>query len=522
MSAVTEIGLFQLAIDLVRLHESASDKHTTLVFVVDSHLERNQDLYAALLRRIQGAYISVDNLEQPTVRGRLDEDLANLLIEGLRTSALGLDIKILQKGSEVAVQTAKGTVPENPSERLLLSFFAALFSDKLFNHSVAAIAWSEARLEWLAKDTLWQLIRTLLGHYHSWAVKTLIFIAGARPDAELHCEHPDHSVRYALTEQGLAKRKTRVSLEAAVGKLTRHPERPFVLFLGAGASASARMPLGNAVRDYALERFFGDSSPPAVYELALRFHKWIVENDRLLVGEVGMSSAEFVDRLTLERVLLEEFRLNGREESPTLRHLKEKNKYAVECRETRVRKSLREISVRSNRLVIVTVNFDTILEAEFKDEIRVFATPGSFSDAEDYIARYLTEGGPIPILKLHGTLDEPASIVADVDTRSLGLPPAAKQTLQQLCGLAGSQTPWVYVGASMRDPDVAEVLGATDFSEGLDEWWVSPFPDPAVDRFVNEHRATRWHKAGRAGLSERQITETADVFLSYLAREWKG
>jgi hypothetical protein len=509
----------ELAMALVKEHQAAHGTGYHRVFVLDSELEQNHEIYDAALRRIGGTYIAVDKLVEPRIKGTLDAGLRDLVKEGLQLSAIGLNIDVVQERDYIVVRRADGIEPVNESELLILEFVAALFSEELGSHTIGAISWTETRLELRAKEALWQLIRAQIGGRRLGSLTTLVFVAGGRVEPEIHCEH-EASVLFALTERGLSKRKTRLSLSTAVGKLVRNSASPFVLFLGAGASASAGMPLGNEARDYALERFFSTTVPPPVSQLALNFHRWICENGRLLAGEEGLDSATFVERLTLERVLREEFHRDGREESPTLRHLIEKNKNAIERKRTRVRRALRTIIERPQRLIIVTLNFDMILEDEFGDGLQVFATTSSFTSAVDYLNTYCEVGGKVPVLKLHGSLDVPSSIVADVDTRSLGLAPGAAEALQRLRGEPHQRRPWVYIGASMRDPDVTEVIGSSDFAERLDEWWVSPFPDPAVWLFVDEHRDSRWKKGERAGYHERQITETAEIFLSALARAW--
>jgi len=439
-------------------------------------------------------------------------------MEGLRLSALGIRIEIRQERDEVAVGLANGIEPTNESERMIPAFVAALFSRELSTHAVAAISWTDSRLEVLARDALWQLIRAHVARRQLGSLATLIFIGGGRIDPELHCEH-EPSVRFALTERGLSRRKGPVSLGITVNKLVRSAHGPFVLFLGAGASASAKMPLGDEVRDHALEHFVGDRVPSPVGELAIRFHQWICENDRLLVGEETLTAGMFAERLTLERVLREEFRRDGRSRSRTLHYLQERNAQAIQRKMTRSRTALRAIRAKRNRLILVTVNFDTIIEDEFGDEAKVFATRDDFEEAGKYLDGYLATGGALPVLKLHGTLAVPDSIVADVDTRSLGIPAGAIEALRRLRGTEHF-IPWVYIGVSMRDPDVAEVIGGTDFAEGLEEAWVAPFPDPAVSAFSDDHRASRWQEAKRAGIGERQITETADSFLSKLASAW--
>jgi len=516
---VSASGVLELAIALIREHHAAHGAGLQVISVLDNELDQNHEIYGAVLRRMGGAYIAVDKMAQSRVKGAVDAGLKDIVQEGLRRSPIQLAIEIEQEREDVLVRRADGIEPVNESERLILSFVAALFSRELEGRAVAVISWTENRLEFLAKESLWQLIRAHVSGRRFGALETLVFIAGGRVEPELHCEH-DASVLFALSERGLSRRKGRSSLQAAVGKLVRDSERLLVLFLGAGASASAGMPLGNEVRDYALEHFFGDIVPPAVSELAIRFHQWVRDNGRLLAGEEELDARTFAARLTLERVLREEFQREGRDQSLTLRHLREQNENAIARKKTRVRKGLRSIVEKRQRLVIVTVNFDMILEDEFGDRLRVFATPADFKWAADYLRTYKLEGGAVPALKLHGSLAVPDSIVADVDTRSLGLPSGTAEALQLLLGEHGLRTPWVYIGASMRDPDITEVIGGGDFAERLDEWWVSPFPDPSVALFVEEHRASRWQKAGQAEFLQRQITETADTFLSALSGNW--
>lgn len=504
---------------LLREHQPREATGLHLVSVLDSDLDQNHEIYHAALRRFGGTYIPVDRMSAPRAEGTLDTGLSAVIQEVFRLSAFRLDVSFVQEGDEVVARRSDGIDATNESERLILSFLAVLFAAELSDYPIVAISWTEARLESLARETLWRLVRTQLGVRRSGLLRTLAIIAGGRADPPLHCEH-EVSVRFALTEMGLSKRKSRISLAADVGKLVREPERPFVLFLGAGASVSSRMPLGNEARDYALERFFASQPSLPITDLALRFHQWVKENGRLLADEDALDTSAFAERLTLERVLREELRRDGRERSPTLVHLAERNRSALELKKTRTRRALRSILGRPNRVVIVTVNFDTILEDEFPEGLAVFATPADFVSADNYLTRYLRDGGLVPVLKLHGTLNQPSSIVADVDTRSLGLSHGAVEALQRLRGETTRPTPWVYVGASMRDPDVTEVIGAGDFADRLDEWWVSPFPDPAVAAFAEQHRIPRWQNAKRPGLFERQITETADTFLTSLAASW--
>jgi hypothetical protein len=73
----------------------------------------------------------------------------------------------------------------------------------------------------------------------------------------------------------------------------------------------------------------------------------------------------------------------------------------------------------------------------------------------------------------------------------------------------------VYVGYSMRDGDVTDVLGLQEFQKGLDEAWVSPFPVATARDFADARR-----DLAKRPFWARCITVTADNFLEELASAW--
>ena len=83
-----------------------------------------------------------------------------------------------------------------------------------------------------------------------------------------------------------------------------------------------------------------------------------------------------------------------------------------------------------------------------------------------------------------------------------------------LLALARRQPRWIYIGYSMRDPDVTAVLGSDEFQEGLTEHWVGPLPTPTAREFAATRRQTRFD------FMERSITQSSDSFLSLLAGSW--
>ena len=78
-------------------------------------------------------------------------------------------------------------------------------------------------------------------------------------------------------------------------------DRPLVLFLGAGASASAGIPLGNRYRDLALGGLVGWHEDGQA--AAEAFFDLLYERQHFLLGEAE-SRTVFASELTLERVLL--------------------------------------------------------------------------------------------------------------------------------------------------------------------------------------------------------------------------
>ena len=126
-------------------------------------------------------------------------------------------------------------------------------------------------------------------------------------DYQRHCSG-EPSVRYAVVEGSFRKRGLDQSnMAARITEVVPDLERPLVIFLGAGASASAKIPVGDAVRNDAIERLVGDLHGR---DHAEAFRRWTIEHQRLLSGESDLTIPQFATRLTLERVLREEFKSN--------------------------------------------------------------------------------------------------------------------------------------------------------------------------------------------------------------------
>src|SRR5205814_1374137 len=112
-----------------------------------------------------------------------------------------------------------------------------------------------------------------------------------------------------------------------------------------------------------------------------------------------------------------------------------------------------------------------------------------------------------------------SSIVADVDQTMPGLSESRVSALRHLVTRV-PRIPWIYVGYSMRDLDVAPFLGQREIANQIDETWVSSFPDPSIWQFASRWRSSAWQEAGMRQVSERQVTQTADVFAEALIAGW--
>jgi hypothetical protein len=253
-------------------------------------------------------------------------------------------------------------------------------------------------------------------------------------------------------------------------------------------------------------------------ELVRLFRDWISEHDRWMVGEQDQPLDNFARTLTLERVLREEFfRLGGRPrvQSPTIARLVADCATALD-RQPPGRQAIWRLPWLLRRLVVATVNFDQLVEDGMDYPHRVISTMADFSDARSLVlSRLRGESDCVPILKLHGSIEDADSLVADIATTSRGLPGSISALLDDMLHTDPPLT-WIWVGCSMRDVDVNSWLAGKDGVQDLQEWWVDPLPPRSVFEYAKPRRIREW-TAIEQDLTYRQITETADRFLAELA-----
>jgi hypothetical protein len=509
--------VLELLTRLIKTTNEAEAGQLQIVPVLISDLAAYQGLIESAVESAGGQVFLASDLADG-VTGTLRAGLKEVVVTGLNVLQPGggrLDLAVTEDGGIVrATIRGQGAGGASPGIRTILGLASVLFDRRMDQIPFAVIVYSESSLDDDLADAAWRLYTSMLDNISVGRLRTLfLLIEGARVKYDRHCTG-ETSLFGRLGENGAEFRKSWNTSRAGIHLLRPDAERVLVLFLGAGFSASSGLPLGNGLRDAALTRLMQSSEP---YEATARqFRQYLSSNERLFPREQTMSITEFVKDLTLERVLREEIYYFRAQESPTLVEFQRLNEGALASPGRGVR-ALRRMIVNGRRLVIVTVNFDTLVESVEDDRVRVFASDEEFGECEEYLDKYVTTGGKTPLLKLHGTIDRLETIVATVDETARGLATAKERSLRKLIHLnSPSPMRWVYVGYSMRDPDVTRVLGTREFGEQIEEAWVSPFPVQSARQFAEQSRIFE----GRPDFWHRSVTESADVFLEELERAW--
>ena len=514
MSAAVTLELLRCVIDE---HERQVD-HSVLNVIrcVHDSVDTDDDaaLFAAAVQRAGGRYfrchIDAEPIDHP---GPLNTALARQLEQKARLR--GVDLSITAATDGVLV-TIGGSNKPTGATTLVAQVFALLCSASM-DAELVSYSYTLAELDEPSAALLWEAA-SALRQFRIAPLQTLVPIASGPVDVGKHCDPREDTVRFAVRGDDLVRRQPCPVPDARVNRILLDTNDPIVLFLGAGASASAHVPQGDRLRDMAIAALTG--LPETSGDLVQAFRRHLEANPiRYLNGERQLTPAQFGTALTLERVLREEFQqLSGRPraDAPTVKKL---TKFCAEAlhRDPPGRQALRDLAELLPRLVIATVNFDELIEVEMRVPHTVVASSDDFAAVLDsgLVTNRITGGGtPIPILKVHGTISDPDTLVADIETTTRGVTREIGEALNQVIAGAGQVT-WVWVGCSMRDLDLRQWLKTTR-AESMIEYWVDPLPAPSVAEYAKEVRRKEWASKDQT-LEDRQITESADVFLPLLA-----
>ncbi len=411
----------------------------------------------------------------------------------------------------------------SPSEHPLLGLATATIDERLADAgTLVVVVYDEALLEPFERPLAWQYATQVMAPRLSGALDHLVVVAATERPEDYHLRG-EPSVRWSIDGARVAQRNRPATNRVLTQRLVAACGGHIVLFLAAGFSKSMGLPLGNTMRDFALRKLLPDRTGVADDDLPREFYALVGDQFELLDFEVDGNLEELARELTFERVLREELR--AFRPSPTFAELQRLEASALAATSIGAVRHLHAILRGTRKLVLVTVNFDRLIEYGQDDYVEVFADDASFAGCVAYLDDYLT-GGPgttkVPVLKLHGSFASQATLIATIDQTLTGLTSDKAAALDRACQPAGgSPIPFVYVGSSMRDLDIGLQLAQPRFAEQLDEEWAMPLPAATVAQFVSERRVQPWRRVGaRDSLEQRLISWTADEFMQELADSW--
>ena len=513
-------ALFRLAADAAAFHSRSVSGTVTVVPVLVDDIAPARLVFEALCQVTGGRLLDATEDElQRAVPGTADPIRRAAVEAALTTAPMGglrrvlLSTTVAGETDAVFVDPPGGPDPSG-GERTVLAVARAAAHADLDSHELAVILWEETAVDLLFRPALWGLaVDQLSGLPHA-TLRTLIAVVESRIDVALHC-NGSRGFRLAIQGSRLLQRHPPEAVSVFAAEVAAHAS-PIVVFLGAGFSASSRLPLGNKIRDDAIRRLLGlrPTLPATSDELAHRFHEWMASQPGWLSDEERLMAADvYASQLTLEQVIRAERRIYP--DLPTLREFKAHHDAVIGTPGQGVIDFARVMELAVGRLVVVEVNFDRLVEAHSRVPTRVFASDDEFVDAPGYLDAYLagTETA-IPILKVHGTIDRFDTCVIADDQTGLGVGEHKLTALRRLLN-ASDPTLWIYVGASMRDRDLRGVFGDEAWVRGVDERWVAPYLADTVDAFAVT-RMPFWRQTPRQSIQSRLTTETSDAFFSAL------
>ena len=476
--------------------------------VVHDNFEVDEHVVRECFRRAEGHLYTVDPSESE-LKGA---PTANLIAVVESTAqAAGIDLAVVSTDGLVSIASDPG-LKQNDSSNILVSALARLLSSEIGEFPLVGLAYEASSLDATRKSLLWQVLVNLAPAHLPSSIKTFVPLEIGPIDHGRHCAGAP-SVRYAVVDGESRKRALEEGyVDGRISGIVTTLDRPLVLFLGAGASASARIPVGDTVRDAAIRRVVG----PAASDAAEAFRVWVYDNNRFLSDESGLPPEQFSARLTLERVLREEFKGieeqgKTRSESETVQELQRACEEALEW-EPPGREALHKLLELHPRVILVTVNFDRQVEEGLTVEHEVYASQDEFAGAAAHVtARCKGDDERVPILKVHGSIERPDTLIADVNDTEMGLPTAVTTALEAIFEVVDEPVNWMWVGCSMRDIDVTQWMRRKT-KEDIYDLWVDALPGRTIFDFIDECRPEL-----RGNVQSRIVTELPDVFLPKLA-----
>jgi len=525
---MTNSSVFVMAREIVDAHHRRGNGNGTVEVtpVLMGGGKAELGIFKALCALVDGTFL--DSLEDdyagPIAGAVVDAplDAAIQLAFQVSTGPRPRELEIVDIGGTARDVVFDGVVDvasASGGERAALQLARALLRPELREKSLAVVVYRENDMDRVIQAGAWELAFQQIPGMHLGNLRSLIVVVIPKDgwiSSDIHCK-PETGFVHALLGEDYLRRNSATVFRARVNKIATSPTPP-VFFLGAGFSASSGIPLGNVLRDKSIQRLLGPASAGLPSEeLARQFRLLIAGSEE--GPELTQSDEDFARLLTFERVIRKEALTFS--DLPTLQLVKSFNDAAIAAQGISV-KSLQSLISKGMRLVIVTVNLDTLVENGIEDRVKVFATEADFASAKTYIGRYLSGAETkVPVLKVHGSITNFASCVVNDDSTRLGVGRNKNRALMSLLGKHSATRQWVYVGASMRDLDLREFYRSHEFAKYIDESWVAPYLIPTVAEY-EPLRLAHWRtRDAKATLQDHLVTETSDSFFHELDSQWK-
>lgn len=465
--------------------------------------------------------------------------LIKTLLDRYNESDEGAELVLKFSEGRAIVEGAAVIDSVNAAQRAIREVATAMCDVNLRSSELVCVVYDEGALDPEFVSLVWHALTGMVDHINATPATTVCVVAGdSRMSIGIHCAGK-RSLRYRIDdEQVQVRHPYDLSVRAIkqLGLPTRNDAPLIVLFLGAGASAADGLPMGDDLRNRALSDLMETTVDDSNFlDIAKAWYGQLEADGRLQDYEVTQGQQEFVRTLTLERVLEHEQAIQGTANCTTIRRFAEG--HAKRYKEIERLRNAGELAdepmVRlcrhRQRLVLVTVNFDRFIEARAGADVKSYYTASQLEQFPDDLATYITEGGAVPLLKLHGDVDAPETLVATIGETNAGLNDPRQKAIQALVTAVNGQAikPWWYLGYSMRDRDLESIWRGAEFP-GFDEHWVAPFLDPNVEEFIKKGRVIRWQAIPalrQRTAQERLVTLTSNDFLEEFAQiaddKWK-
>ncbi|MFQ1000495.1 SIR2 family protein [Modestobacter sp. SSW1-42] len=459
--------------------------------------------------------LSAEDAEWSDPPGPVDAQRA-AIVAGVLTgvaNALPGTVEISERRSRVVagIKGLPDAASTSRSLRTILRAAAVVSSDALARSEITILVAGMEDADSGRSELLWRLLTVDPSVLSLTGKRTIVGLLSGRFDPAVDLRRQPR-IDYIARDDRILKR-TQWPTSGALRTIEAH-EGPVVLFLGAGASAGARISLGDVYRDVALRELLGGDVDDEL--LADRFFEYLHGMDRF-IGDERQNRSAFLRTLTLERVLRETFHELGdrpRAQTQIVRTISDECERALSFRSEGHEAIHDLIRAKKRPIVFMTVNFDRLIENGVENVTQVLRRPEEFAAARESVEAYVAGDldQPVPIFKLHGSIEEPDSMVASIDTTAAGLHDDVRSALNVV--VKDGHVPWVWIGCSMRDRDMNAWLSGIG-NDNLDEWWVDPFPGRSLDAFFSEHRQAAWDQTSRT-LQSRLIVDSSDNFLQRL------